>query len=169
MNPLIGLPIFILLVGVQSVLGHLLAPFPGPRPMLVPLAVISCGLLYGPRSGALWGAVGGVGLDLASAGPLGAATLPAIAVGFLSGFGHLAALRVHRFLPLELAAVGAVGYGLLHMLLLLLSGWDFNWIVAIYEVVLPSALVSLPLMPLVYGLLYWVRRRRVKPRLEPGW
>jgi hypothetical protein len=112
--------------------------------------------------------VGGLGLDLVSAGPLGTAMLPATVVGFLAGFGQMAALRMHRLLPLEAAAAGAVVYGLMHMLLLHLSGWDFNLIVAIYEVVLPSALVSLIALPPLYGLFYWMQRR-ARTKSELGW
>ncbi|MHB1005822.1 MAG: rod shape-determining protein MreD [Chloroflexota bacterium] len=168
MNPLIGLPLFILFAALQAVLGHVLSSVPGARPQLVVLAVVTCGLMNGPRNGAVWGALGGLALDLASAGPVGTAVLPLVLTGFLSGFGQTAALRLHRLLPLEAGVAGAVVYGLLHMLLLQLSGWDFNWIVAIYEVILPSALISLFAMPLVYGLIYWLERR-LRPRAEPRW
>lgn len=168
MNPFIGVALFLVLAALQSSLAHVLAPLPGARPHIVVLAAISCGLLYGPRSGALWGTIGGFALDLASAAPVGANTLPLAIVGFLGGFGEYAAFRVNRLLPLQAAFAGAIVFDLLHMILLQLSGWDFNVIVAIYEVVLPSALISLPGMPVVYGLFLWLRRRS-RTRPEIGW
>ena len=131
MNPFIGVALFLVLAALQSSLAHVLAPLPGARPHIVVLAAISCGLLYGPRSGALWGTIGGFALDLASAAPVGANTLPLAIVGFLGGFGEYAAFRVNRLLPLQAAFAGAIVFDLLHMILLQLSGWDFNVIVAI--------------------------------------
>lgn len=168
MRPLLALPAFAALVALQSVIGHFMAGIPGPRPLLVITGVVCCGLLGGPRSGAIWGAVGGLGLDLASAGPLGPSILPAVVVGALSGLSRLAALRMHRLLPVAMALAGGVVYGLLHMLLLHLSGWGFNLIVAIYEVVLPSAVISLLVLPPVYGLFYWLQKRG-RTRSELGW
>ena len=168
MNPVVGVLTFGLLAALQAVLAQYLAPYPGVRPHLVVLAAVSCGLLNGPRSGAIWGAVGGLALDLVSAGPLGAATAPLALVGFFSGFGHLPELRMNRLLPLEAAFVAPVVFDLLRMLLLQVSGWDLNWIVAIYEVVLPSAVASVAVMPLVYALLFWLRRRS-RQRPEMGW
>ncbi len=168
MNPLLLATLFVLLVALQSVLAHALAYLSLPQPELVVLMAISAGLLNGPRSGAAWGIFGGLLLDLASAGPLGASAFPLGLVAFLSGFGETGALRSNRLLPLQAGFVGAVVFGLLRMLLLLLSGWGFNWIVAIYEVVLPASLVSLPFVPVIYGLLYWLRRRS-RSRPEIGW
>ncbi|MDA8219211.1 MAG: rod shape-determining protein MreD, partial [Dehalococcoidales bacterium] len=118
--------------------------------------------------GAIWGAVGGLLLDLASIGPLGSSALALAAVGYLSGFGQDAALRVNRLLPLLAACTGTVVFDLFHMLLLQLSGWDFNWVIVIYEIVLPSSLLNVVVMPLVYGSVYWLERR-LNPRAEIGW
>lgn len=168
MNPLLVVALFVLLAALQGALAQALVHLPVPHPELVVLAAISAGLLNGPRGGAAWGVFGGLLLDLTSAGPLGASAFPLGLVGFLSGFGDTGALRSNRLLPLQAGFVGTVVFGLLRMLLLLLSGWGFNWIVAIYEVVLPAALVSLPFVPVVYGLLYWLRRRS-RSRPEIGW
>ena len=168
MNPIVGVPLLLILATCQAVVAQLLAPVTDLRPHLVLLAVIAIGLLGGMRSGAIWGAVGGLALDLASAGPFGGMTLCLALAGLLSGLGQTEALRFNRLLPLEAAFAGTLVVDLLYMLLLLLGGWDFNWIVAIYEVVLPSSLINLLAMPAIYGLCYWLRRR-LRPRSEIAW
>lgn len=168
MNPYFGALLFVFLAAAQGTLAHLLVEYPVLRPDLVVLATISTGLLGGPRAGGTWGAVGGLCLDLASAAPLGSGVLAVTTVGFLSGLGQADLLRAHRLLPLGAAFAGTVVFALLHMLLLQMAGWSFNWLVILYEAILPSAVVNTLVMPAVYALIYWLRRRG-RPRPEMGW
>ncbi|MCL4466665.1 MAG: rod shape-determining protein MreD [Chloroflexi bacterium] len=159
MSPYLGLPLLVFLAGLQGWLAQTLSPTTNLRPELLLLAAVACGLLGGYRAGLVWGALAGLLFDLGSAGPLGAGLICMAAVGCLSGLGQAGGPRFNRLLPLQAAALATIVYDLLYMLLLQLSGWGFNLIVAIYEVALPSALLSLVLMPAVYGPVYWLWHR----------
>jgi rod shape-determining protein MreD len=166
-SPYLGLPLLVFLAALQGWLAQVLAPVTNLRPDLLLLAAVACGLLGGYRAGLIWGALAGLLFDFSTAGPIGAGLICMTVVGALSGIGQAGGLRFNRLLPLQAAAIATIVYYLLYMLLLQLSGWGFSLIIAIYEVALPTALLSLALMPAVYGPVYWLWQR-ARPGREGG-
>ncbi len=62
-------PFLLFLAMLETTLSPYVRPL-GVHPDLVTLAVLSWSLLRGTREGAVWAVIGGMGLDLLSAGPI---------------------------------------------------------------------------------------------------
>jgi rod shape-determining protein MreD len=154
-----GLPLFAILITLQTTVVQAIVPYIMLHPNLILLAVIVCATKGGPRAGAAWGAFGGLLIDLSSAGTLGSATIALAVAGALGGLAHGLPVMLPQLVPLVAAALGTVVFTLIYMLLLHLAGWDFHWIITIYEVILPSALINLIAMPLIYPLVGRLHKR----------
>ncbi|MHB1131283.1 MAG: rod shape-determining protein MreD [Chloroflexota bacterium] len=168
MSAYLGIPFILILGTLSGWLATLPTPITPLRPNLLLLAAVSSGLLGGYPAGLLWGGIAGLAFDLLSAAPLGAGLIPLAGVGLLSGIGQAGAVHFNRLLPLQAALLATVVFDLGHMLLLHLSGWTFNVIVALYEVTLPSALLNLLVMPAVYWMISFLWQRSRSSR-ESGW
>lgn len=127
----------------------------GVFPDLPLLVVVGWGLLRGRREGAVWGFVAGVGLDLLSGAPFGAASLPLIAMGFLSGLSQAAVFGAHPLLPMLVALGATIGYDLFFLLVVWISGQEVAWLHSLVRLILPSALLNAVLMP----IFFWGLRR----------
>jgi rod shape-determining protein MreD len=122
----------------------------GVFPDLPLLIVVGWGLLRGVRDGAVWGFIAGVAVDLLSGAPFGAATLPMVAVGFLSGMGQATVFGTHAVLPMLTMFLATIGYDLLFLVIVRIAGQDVAWLGALARLVLPSAVLNAVLMPLIY-------------------
>jgi rod shape-determining protein MreD len=127
----------------------------GVFPDLPLLVVTSWSLLRGVREGVIWGFIAGVAVDLLSGAPFGAATLPLIAVAFLSGLGQTTVFGAHALLPMLAMFAGTIVYDLLFLLIVQISGQDVAWLDAFFRIILLSALLNAVLMPLIF----WGMRR----------
>ncbi len=140
------------------------------KPDLVLLLVIVGTLIYGGQRGVLWAFVGGVALDLFSAGPMGSSSLALIAAALVAGPGHRTLSRFNVLVPLAAAALGTLAYGLTYILVLyaldftmalpFLQGYTFAtsdillpFLPTLQRVVLPSMVYNTLLMLLLLPIL----------------
>jgi rod shape-determining protein MreD len=131
----------------------------GVFPDLPLLFVVCWSLLRGSRGGLVWGLIAGLFLDLLSGTPAGAATVALGAVGFLAGLAQRSAFRAQLLLPVLVMAVSTVVYDLILLLAMLLSGRTVLWLETLGRIVLPSAVLNLLLLPVVYFSLRGLYRR----------
>lgn len=132
----------------------------GVSPDLVLLLTIACVLLWGLKDGLLVALVGGVVLDIASSAPFGASILALLAAAALSGLGEMNVFRAARLLPLVATLVGVAAYYAIFISLLRLTGYRLIGWGLIWRIVAPKMVVNLLFMPLIYGAVHWVDRRR---------
>ena len=128
------------------------------RPDVMLLVVVGWALLRGPREGALWGFVGGIGLDVLSAAPFGLNTLLLTLIGFASGLGETRIFRTNFILPPLVAAGATLVLYLTSAAWLQLAGWPVDWIALLARLVLPSVGVNALIMPFVFLPLRWMSR-----------
>lgn len=115
------------------------------KPDLVLILVIVGTLIYGGQRGVLWAFVGGVALDLFSAGPMGSSSLALIAAALVASPGHQTLSRFNVVIPLSAAALGTLAYGLTYMSVL----YALNFIVDLPFLTtfdLQGAQIQLPFM-----------------------
>ncbi len=129
----------------------------GVFPDLPVLVVVSWSLLQGKREGAVWGFIAGLGVDLFSGAPLGAATLALVGVGLLSGSGQATVFRGHIALPLVTMFVATFVYNLIFLLVVQIAGQPVVWLDSLVGIVLPAALFNTLLTPVVFWLMRIVK------------
>lgn len=128
--------------------------------------VVNWSLLQGAREGMIWGFVAGLAVDLFSGAPFGSATLPMLAVGFLSGFGQATVFRARALLYLGTIFLATLVYGLLFLLVIWISGAPVMWLDSFWHILLPSAALNTVIAPLVLILLRWLRSRFGREEME---
>jgi len=151
-------PFLLFLAMLETTLSPYVRPL-GVHPDLVTLAVLSWSLLRGTREGAVWAVIGGMGLDLLSAGPFGISALALLPVSLLTGLDEGRFFRGHALLLVLSVTVATVTFHTLLLLLLQVLGYPVNWGYAMFRVVAPLLLVNGFAMPILYGFLLWVHRR----------
>ena len=144
-----ALPLSLLLAIAQSTLVPHLEIF-GVSPDLFLLLTISWVLVVGLGPGAVFGLLGGIVLDGLSGAPFGYVTLSLVVVVALAGLGELNVFQRAPFLPILMAGVGTLAQQSLLMLLLRMSGQPLQWVPMYSKTILPTTLVHLVLMPVVY-------------------
>ncbi len=128
--------------------------------------VVNWSLLQGSRQGMIWGFIAGVTVDLFSGAPFGAATLPMLAIGFLSGLGHAAVFRARALLYLGTIFSATLVYGLLFLLVVWISGATVAWLDSFWRLILPSAVLNMAVTPLVFVVLRWLKNRFGREEME---
>ena len=161
----VAVPLLIAIAILQSTIVPQLAVW-GVFADLPLLVVVSWSLLRGSREGIVWGFIAGVAVDLFSGAPFGAATLPMIAVGFLSGLGQAAVFRAHIALPLVAMFLATVVYDLLFLLVVRISGYPVAWVESLLRLVLPSAVLNTVLMPVLFIIMRWLYTRFGRSEME---
>lgn len=152
------IPLLLLLCLVQSTIASRMK-LGGVKPDLVLILVLVGTLLYGARSGVLWGFIGGIGLDLFSGGPLGASSLALMAAALVAGLGHRPLSRFNILVPLGAAALGTLVYAGVYLGLLAAltaSGWferPLPFLDTARFIVLPAMLYNTAIMLLLIPLL----------------
>lgn len=130
------------------------------------LVVVSWSLLQGKKDGLMWGLIAGLGIDILSGAPFGAATLSLALVGFVAGLGQATVFRSHIALPL-LAVFGAtLLYNLAFLLIVRILGQHVAFVDNLARIVLPSAGLNTVLTPLIFVPLRLVHRRFVRHEME---
>jgi rod shape-determining protein MreD len=161
----VAVPLLIAIAILQSTIVPQLAVW-GVFADLPLLVVVSWSLLRGSREGIVWGFIAGVAVDLFSGAPFGAATLPMIAVGFLSGLGQAAVFRAHIALPLVAMFLATFVYDLLFLLVVRISGYPVAWLESLLRLVLPSAVLNTVLMPVLFIIMRWLYTRFGRSEME---
>ncbi len=129
----------------------------GVSPDLVLLCSLSWVLLQGTRDGILAALAGGVVLDALSGAPFGTMTLALFVVCCLGGLGEVNVPRTARFLPYLAIGVATLVYTGILLILLEMTGHVVAWGAILWRVVLPEMLLNLLCMPVIYGLVRWLR------------
>ncbi len=138
------------------------------RPDLMVLLIVAVVLADSLREATIWAFAGGIFLDLLSGLPLGANALCLLLVAVLAYLGSRNPFRVQLVMPLGMIFVCTVFYYLLLLALRTLLGYHFSWGDALAGVVLPTALLNVALMPLVYTFVLWLADH-VRPSLPEEW
>jgi rod shape-determining protein MreD len=137
------------------------------QPDLTLLVVGAWSLRRGAEEGAVWAFIGGIVLDLLSAGPavghifalLGASLV--LGVDPSTGLGRRQA-QPFTGNPLALifgVALATVLYHFVLLAMLQLWGNAVDWVYAVTRITVPHLIFNLILMPFVYRLLGWLDRR----------
>jgi len=138
----------------------------GVFPDLPLLFVVCWSLLRGTRAGLIWGLIAGLFVDLLSGSPAGAAAVALGVVGFLAGLAQRSAFRAQLLLPVVVTLVSTALYDLMLLLAMRLAGRTVLWIESLGRIILPSAILNLLLLPVVYILLRGVYRRFGRQEME---
>jgi rod shape-determining protein MreD len=127
----------------------------GAVPNLVLCAVVVWNLLRGTREGLVWAFVGGLALDLLSAGPLGLSSIALLAVCALAGLAEGRVQPQSLVLSLVAVTLGTMVFDAIVLLGLVLSGHALGQLDVVAGLVLASVLLNvLGMLPL-----HWLLRR----------
>jgi rod shape-determining protein MreD len=151
---------------VQSSLGQRIS-VAGIHPDLVLVCVMGWSFWRRSADSLTWAIVGGIWLDVLSAGPFGAMTVPLILVSLLVtrlGFGRV--LGGYLVLPLLLAFPLSILYYLLYVAVLNLTGTPVPWVPTLAYVGLPASLLNAGVSFLILPLLHWLHQRSVRDMLR---
>ncbi len=152
---LVGFPLLILAAVAQSAILARYHFFSG-SPDLVLLIVLSWTLTGDSLGGVGWGFLGGLCLDVLSGGPLGATALGLTLAAYFTSLTEGRFWGSHILLPLAVALLGTLGFHLVSLVSLAVTGHLVDWGGSLARVVLPSALLNTCLMLPVYYALRWV-------------
>jgi rod shape-determining protein MreD len=159
-----------LLAGV-AILQTAVAPaftFFGTRPDFMLVVVVGWGVLRGVEEGLIWGAIGGMALDLLSGSPFGVFTFSLILVSFLTGLGEINVFRANILLPGMAIVVATVIYNLLVLVMLQIMGRPVTWNPDLIRVIAPAAVLNVICLTILYGPLRWLHRRTGREELPIG-
>jgi rod shape-determining protein MreD len=137
------------------------------HPDLVLVAVIGWTFLRGPGEGLVWAVIGGLGLDLFSNGPFGAATVALVVTNVLASLGYGRAFGGYLVLPLALTFPLSLAYYLIYTLSISLLGQPVAWIPTVVDIILPASLLNMAAMLFVLPPLRLLHRR--SGREEISW
>lgn len=134
-------------------------------PLLPLLAVVSWGDVRGPRQGVAWALTAGLLSDAMSPKPIGTYTLPLVAAALVVGVGA-GRLANALIMPAVLAAVATLVFVGGQIVVLGLTGnvVDLHP-AALVETIVPTVLLNLLWLPIVYFPLRYLARRSGPPRL----
>lgn len=146
------------------------------QPDLMLLVVGAWSLQRGVEEGAVWGFIGGIVLDLLSAGPFTAFTFALLAASLVLGIDPTTGIGRRSGRPFDsnpLTLIIGVSLATLSFHLVLLvalqlapgTGRATNWLETAGRVVAPRILFNLVLIPFVYRLLGWFDRRTRRAEL----
>jgi len=158
MNVYLAILLLFVLATVQSTILPRLTVW-GVHPELMLMAVISWSILSGAEEGMLWALIGGILLDLFSASHFGLHTIALLVVAFPSGLGQRTLFRSDLLMPLLIIPLATLGYELVLLAGLYLTGWTASLSAYFGQVVMPSVGANTLLILPIYLLLRAVHRR----------
>jgi rod shape-determining protein MreD len=126
---------------------------------LLLLSVMSWEQIEARGEGYGWAFIGGLALDLISSGPFGVSILGLLAATFIANRLSSGLFHDRLFLPLVTAVAGTFAYNGVYLLLLQVFGVPINWMEAIVQVILPSAILNMLASPIVARLMLALHRR----------
>jgi rod shape-determining protein MreD len=134
-------------------------------PLLTLLVVVSWGYVRGARQGMAWALAAGLLSDVMSPKPIGTYTLPLMAAALVVGLGA-GRLADAIFMPAALTTVATIVFIAGQIVVLGLIGDIVDLRPeALVPTVLPTVLLNLLWLPIVYFPLRWLARRSGPPRL----
>jgi rod shape-determining protein MreD len=156
MKYLVGVPLMLFAAVCQSTVLAQLRFFGGTLDLVLVLT-LSWALTGEWQGGAIWGLVGGLGLDLLSGAPLGLTAVAQMTVAYLASLTEGRLWRSHVLLPLAAILIGSAIYHLITLILLNLTDnpipiWESLW-----RITLPSVLINTVLMLPGYFFIRWLR------------
>jgi rod shape-determining protein MreD len=161
----------VVLLAIVAVVQTAVAPaftFFGTRPDLMLVVVVGWGVLRGVEEGLIWGAIGGMVLDLLSGSPFGVFTFSLILVSFITGLGEINVFRANILLPGATVAVATMIYNLLVLAMLQLMGRPVTWTLGLIRLIAPAVVLNLICLAILYGPLRWLHRRTGREELPIG-
>jgi rod shape-determining protein MreD len=126
---------------------------------LLLLSVMSWEQIEARGEGYGWAFIGGLALDLLGGGPFGASILGLLAATFIANRLSSGLFRDRLFLPLVTAVAGTFAYNGIYLLVLRIFGVPVDWVDAIVQVILPSAVLNMLASPIVARLMLALHRR----------
>jgi rod shape-determining protein MreD len=158
-----AIPFLLLLLVLQVTLFSYLEAG-GVTLQLIPAFVIAFALWRGSGEGLIVAFVGGMLIDLLSAGPLGSTTLALMLAVLPSGALRALLPDSRVLLPMVLAAMAMVIFSLGALLFSRLGGYPVRW--EQVQTVLPAALLHLPLIFVLFAVMdgigrFLARRSRI--------
>lgn len=146
------------------------------QPDLMLLVVGAWSLRRGVEEGAVWAFIGGMALDLLSAGPFTASMFALLMVSLVWGIDPSTGLGRRRGQsfsggPLALIAGMVLATVVFHVVLLAAlqlardAGHSVDWLDAGRRVIAPRAVFNLVLIPFIYRMLGWLDRRTQREEL----
>jgi rod shape-determining protein MreD len=165
MANLIGIPLLTLFAILQSTLIVYVRLLDG-RPDLVLLTVVSWSLAGRAEEAMLWGAVGGLLLDLLSGYPLGSTALILILIAFLVSLAEGRLWEINLVLPLGVMLAASLIFHYLGLLTLPLLGRQIDLLFATARVILPSTFLNMLLALPAFQLAQGLKNRLYPPEVE---
>jgi len=182
-SPYFTIPFLLVVAVLQSAAAPRLQ-VSGARPDLMLLSVVSWSLLAafrarelqyageppsllrGINDGVVWGFVGGIFLDLFSTAPFGLSALALMVAALVVGVFSVGVSGSGFILVPLMAVAGTLTFHTVFLAGLTLTSRPVFWNAAVTQVILPSVVFNLVLIPLVYGLLSLVNRQTSRERLR---
>ncbi len=130
----------------------------GVHPDLVLILIIGWTTLRGWDDGLIWGAVGGLSLDLLSAAPFGLFSFTSLLVAFVAGSAHRLNFGSSIVVPVVLTFPLTFLFNGVALFILNVLGRPIFWGIAISNVLTPVAIFNTGLMILIFPLLYLLNR-----------
>jgi len=127
-------------------------------PDLMMVVVVSWSLLRGWKAGLVWALIGGLVLDLLSALPFGTITLGMVLASVSAGIIVAHVYHPNLLVVLLAIALSTMGYYLVLMVGIALSGWPVAWMDTLSHVALPAAGVNAGLAIVVLASMRWLYR-----------
>jgi rod shape-determining protein MreD len=167
---------FLTLIAVveATVLPHLRVG--NAQPDLTLLVVGAWSLRRGIEEGGIWAFVGGIALDLLSAGPFSAFMFALLAASLVLGVDPSTGMGRRQTRPfggnpvalILVVVLATLTFHLVLLTMLQLARHPFDWVYAGTDVIVPRVLFNLVLMPFVYRSLGWLDRRTRSEELAMG-
>ncbi len=123
-------------------------------------------LLRGINDGVVWGFVGGMFLDLLSGAPFGVSALALMIAALVVGIFSVGIAAPALALMLVVTPLGTAAFHIAFLGLVMLAGRPVDWNLEMTRVILPSAVLNLVLIPVVYLLLSPLNRQTERERIE---
>jgi rod shape-determining protein MreD len=133
----------------------------GTSPNVIPLVVVSLGLLGGAMMGAVFGFAAGLLLDCALLQTLGVSSLVLLGVGYLAGRHRERAEVSNSLVPPLLAGALTTGAAAGFAAIQLMLGVDTPVSLLVLREVFVQGLLAVGLMIPIYPLIRWVLRRAI--------
>jgi rod shape-determining protein MreD len=149
---------------VQTAVAPALTFF-GVQPDFMLVVVVGWGVLRGVEESLIWGAIGGMALDLLSGSPFGVFTFSLVLVSFLTGLGEINVFRANILLPGATVVVATVIYNGLILAMLQLMGRPVTWDPGLVRLIAPAVVLNVICLTVVYGPLRWLHRRTGREEL----
>jgi rod shape-determining protein MreD len=125
-------------------------PIFGYKPDLALALVVTWALLAPVGEAAVWGFIVGLFLDLASGLPFGIHTLALTTLGWLIGWGQATFFRGNLLAPPMAMILATLVHNVIGLAILALFNWQIHWSDYLLRITLPSAILNVLVLPLVY-------------------